>query len=142
METVWYEDKAVQLAERLAVCTEFYMLMGISAWSLVDAKGKPVPVSHSAIRERLFDSSEVVVVSEVAEEAYNPVVLLPLMERASTSSPPKPTDESTSPTSTPPKPQKPSRPSSTSTTQTAGTETITSLPVGGSSGSQNRASAA
>jgi hypothetical protein len=142
METVWYEDKAVQLAERLAVCTEFYMLMGISSWTLEDERGKPVPVSHSAIREMLFESSEVVRVSEVAEEAYNRVVLLPLMEGASISSPPRQTDELTSPKSEPTTPPKPSKPSSISTTRTGDIETITSLPVGGSSSSQSKASAA
>jgi hypothetical protein len=142
METVWYEDKAVQLAERLAVCTEFYMLMGITSWSLTDEKGKPIPVSHLAIRERLFESDEVVKVSEAAEEMYNRVVLLPLMEGASKSSRPTPTDELTSPKSEPTTPPKPSKPSSTTTSPTDGIETITSLPVGGSSSSQSRASAA
>lgn len=142
METIWYEDKAVQLAERLAVCTEFYMLMGISAWTLEDEKGKPVPVSHTAIRERLFESAEVVRVSEVAEEAYNRVVLLPLMEGASKFSPPTPTDELTSPTSEPTTLPKPSKPSSITTTRTGGTVTTTSSLDGDSSSSQSSRSAA
>lgn len=147
MTVVDTDDPQVRLAERLAICTEFYMLMGIESWTLVDAKGKPVEVSHQAIRDLVFTSPDVESVSEVAEELYNPVVLLPLVLRASASSLPTPTpspesDDSTSPTSDQTTPPKPLRPSSTSTIRTVATETTTSSPVGASSSSQSAASAA
>ncbi len=142
MTVVDTEDDAVRLAERLAICTEFYMLMGIERWTIVDERGKAVPVSHGAIREQLFTSVDVEAVSEAAEELYNSVVLLPLVLRASRSSPPMPTPESTSPTPTEPKPLRPLRRSSTTTTPTDGIETITSSPGGASNSSQSSVSAA
>lgn len=139
------EDDQIRLAQRYALFSEFYMLLGITSWTIVDAGGRPVPVSHQAIRDILFTSDEVLVVSEAAEEAYNAIVLYPLVERAEKvlhSSPPTPMDESISPTSTPPKPLRPSRPSLTSTTQTDDTATITSSLDGESSTSPSSVTAA
>lgn len=140
--TIVTEDDEIRLAQRLARFTEFYMLLGIVSWTLVDGKGKPIDVSHQAIRDYLFTSDQVEVVSEAAEELYNPVVLLPLMDRASTSSPGTPTPDSISPTSTPPSPLKPSRRSSTITTPTGGTETTSSSLDGVSNISPRSESAA
>lgn len=137
------DDEAVLTAQRLATCVEFYMLLGVASWTFVDEKGKPVPVSHKAIRERLFEAEDVESVSVIAEGRYNPVVLLPLVLGASRSSPPTPTDESTSaPTESPMNHPKPSKPSSTTTTRTDGTVTTMPLPAGGSSSSLKSVSAA
>jgi hypothetical protein len=137
------DDPRTRPAEILAVLCEFYMLYGIESWTLVDDKAKHIEVSHAAIRGRLFESPSVDEVSEAAEELYNPVVLLPLLVRASTSSPPTPTDESTSaPTASTPKHPKPSKPSSTTTTQTVGIETTSLSLVGVSNSSQSSESAA
>lgn len=138
------DDEEVRNAQLLATCTEFYMLLGITAWTFVDAKGKPLPVSHAAIREVLFTAEDVEAVSGVAETLYNPVVLLPLLNRASASSPPMPTNGSTSATLTDIRPRrpKPSKRSSTTTTRTVATETTSLSLVGGSSSSPNSVSAA
>jgi hypothetical protein len=108
------------MAEVLATLTEFYLLYCIESWSLVDEKGKPVPVSKEAIRERVLSNDEVA--SQLGDEAdalYSEAVLLPLVMGASRSSPPTPTNGSTSPTNgSGRKHRKPSRPSSTSITPT------------------------
>lgn len=140
------DDRQLEIAKQLAVCTELYMLMGISSWTFVDDKGKPLPVSHANIRD-LFERADVLDISREAERLYNPRVLLPLVRAASASSPPTPTPSpeagpSISAMSTPPRPLRPSKRSSTTTSRTAATETTTSSPDGGSSSSQNSASAA
>jgi len=141
------EDGPVESAEVLAVMTEWYLLLGIEAWTLVDDRGKPVPVTRPAIRERLLENDDayasVTDLADAADGMYMKLVLLPLLERASRSSPPTPTDASTSaPTALPPKRPKPSRPSSTTSTRTDGTAMTSTSPGGASSTSQNAASAA
>ena len=132
-------DDDATVGDSLAALTEGYMLRGISAWTLVDAKGKPIEVSITAIKGWLLSNMAVAMdVSATAEELYNPSVLLPLVARASTSSATGPTDDSTSaPTVLPRKPRKPSRPSSTSTTPTDDTATTSLSPAGGSRSSRN-----
>lgn len=143
METIDDADQTVKLARRLAICTEFYLLMGIESWTLRDAKGKPIEVSHHAIRTHLLESPEALPVYDKAEDLYNPVVLLPLMVGASKSSPPTPTDESTSQKKDSPlTPPRPLKRSSTSTTQTVGIETTSSSLGGVSNSSQSSQSAA
>lgn len=142
MTEVETEDPKVRFAERMAAVTEFYMLMGIEQWTLVDAHGKPVPVSHQAVRD-LWETVDVLPISEAAEDLYNPVVLLPLVKRASISSPPTPTDESISaPMDSEPKLPRPSKRSLTTTIPTDGTETTSLSLVGGSNTSQNSVTAA
>lgn len=129
--------------ELLAVLTEAYCLHCISAWTLVDEKGKAVPPSHAAIEAFLEEHDEQsLVVADAADVLYSPVVLLPLLKGASTSSPPTRTDAPTSPTKAGPTPlRKPSRRSSTSTTQTADTATTPRSPAGASRSSRSSASA-
>ena len=47
------EDPDSGAAEVLAAMSEHYMLEGISGWSLVDGKGKPVECDKPAIRRSL-----------------------------------------------------------------------------------------
>jgi hypothetical protein len=135
-------------AEILATLSEFYILMGVESWTFEDAEGKPLSVSKANIRSVLLESPDIDLAIEAADTLYNEAILLPLLNRASPSSPPTPTpsqepESSTSArTESPTKPQKQSRPSSTTTSPTDGTETTTLSLVGGSSSSQNSQSAA
>jgi hypothetical protein len=142
------DDPRTRPAEILAVLSEFYVLYGVTSWTLVDDKGKPLPVSHAAIRELLFESPDIDTIIDAADDLYNAAILLPLLVRASTSSPPKPTpkpDEASStsaPKDSTPKRPKPSKLSSTSTTQTVVTEATSLSLVGVSNGSLSSESAA
>lgn len=138
------EDPDISTADMLAVLTESYLLHGIEAWTLRDAKGQPIPVSKPAIRDYLLaDPVLAEPVADAADDLYNPVIVLPLVRRALASLQPSPTDESTSPTTTSRRKRpRPSKPSSTSTSQTAGTATISPLRAGGFSSSPNSATAA
>ena len=132
------EDGPADAAEILAVMTEWYCVLGIEAWTLVDAKGKPVPVSRSTIRELLLESEsaqeQASVIADAADGLYMAAVLLPLLGRASNSSPPTPTAPSTSaPKDSPAKPRRPSRPSSTTSIPTAAIVPTTSSRAGVSS---------
>jgi hypothetical protein len=138
------EDEQASIAEILAVLTENYLLFGVESWSLVDAKGKPVPVSRPAIREHLLSNPDVAMtVGDAADALYAESVMLPLLARAQRSSPPTPTDASTSRTTgrstTRPKP---SKPSSISTIPTAAIEATSVSLDGVSSSSQSSTSAA
>jgi hypothetical protein len=130
--------------DTLAVLSEGYLLRGIESWSLVDDKGKPLPITRANIRDGLLSHlDEAQVVSEAAENLYNPDVLLPLVRAAQGYSPPSQTDELTSATTDSPKrSRKRSLPSLTTTTPTDDIETITPLPAGDSNSSRNSASAA
>ena len=132
------EDGVTDSAEILAVMTEWYCLLGIEAWTLVDARNKPIEVTRPAIREHLLEDPaavmETMALADAADELYMPLVLLPLLARASKSSPPTPTPDSTSaPTDSPAKPRKRSRPSSTTSIPTAATGTTSTSPAGASS---------
>lgn len=135
------EDPDAGTAEILAALTETYLLGGIVAWSLVDAKGKPIEPSKPAIREHLLSRPDIaMVVGDAADELYSQAVLLPLLARAQSSSPPTPTAASTSAVTAPmPLRQRRSRPSSTTTTPTDGTETTSPSPAGASSSSPSLA---
>jgi hypothetical protein len=137
------EDGETSVAEVLAVLTENYLLFGIESWTLVDAKGKPVPVSKQSIRELLLSHPDVAMdVGDEADALYAESVMLPLLARAQRSLPPTPTDESTSPTtgSSTTRPKR-SKPSSISTIPTAGTVVTSSSLDGDSSSSQSSTSA-
>jgi hypothetical protein len=129
---VTLNDSDATPGEILATLTESYLLFGIERWTLVDEKGKPVPVSKAAIRERLLTNLEAaVVVGEEADGLYAEAVVLPLLLRASKSSPPSPTDGPTSATSgSRPRRPKPSSPSSTTTTPTGSIAATTRSPAG------------
>jgi hypothetical protein len=110
-----------ELAGRLA---EGYLLHGVESWSLVDESGQPVPVTEVTIRHRLLDDFSIAApVADAADGLYMAAVILPLVNRAQTSSPSTPTNGSTSrPRSGTSKRPKPSKRSSTTTTLTASTE--------------------
>lgn len=146
MQAVDDEDDQVRFARQLAAVTEFYMLLGISSWTLTDAKGKAMEPTRQAIRD-LFERADILVLSEAAERLYNPVVLLPLVNLASASMQPTPTpspesEPSTLVTSIRPSPLKPSKRSSTITSPTDATEMTSSSLDGASNSSQNSVSAA
>jgi hypothetical protein len=116
------------VAEILALLQEVYLLHCLEAWTLVevDAKGKrkPIEPERDAITAYLLSQPDVAIeVADVADELYSEAVLVPLVGRASNSSPTSPTESSTSqPTSDGPTPmRKPSKRSSTSTSRTGAT---------------------
>lgn len=126
------DDESGRAAEILARLSEGYLLFGIEAWTVVDDKGKPVPVGHTAIRELLLERWDAAtVVSDAADELYQGAILLPLLQKASNSSPPSPIDASTSPeTDSSSEPPMPSKPSLISTSPMDDTER-TSLSLAG-----------
>jgi len=128
------EDPDASVAEILATLSEQYLLFGVESWTLADAKGKPLPVSRAAIREHLLSRPDVaVIVADAADGLYAEAVVLPLLVRASTSSPPRPTDGSTSaPTGSETPRPKPSKRSSITTSPTAATATTMLSLAGGS----------
>ena len=135
------EDAGASSADILAVMTETYLLYGIESWSLVDAKGVPVPVTKTAIRETLMSRvNEALKVADSADVLYSDEVLLPLMATVSASSPPTPTDGSTSPTKpSSPESQRPSKPSSITSIPTAVIEPTSLSLAGDFSSSPNSA---
>jgi hypothetical protein len=138
------EEGGASVAEVLAVLTENYLLFGIETWTLVDAKAKPVPVSKAAIRELLLSHPDVAMdVGDEADELYAESVMLPLLQRASRSMPPTPTDGSTSQTtgSSTTRPKRSKR-SSISTIPTAATVVTSSSLDGDSNSSPSSTSAA
>lgn len=128
------EAGGMDAASILALMSEQYLLVGVEAWTLEDGKGKPIPVSRDTITEHLLSSAVAVAVAEQADELYGEKVVLPLLRRVWSSSPPGPTEGSTSAT-TPgsSRTRKPRSPSSTTSTQTAATETTSTSPAGASS---------
>jgi hypothetical protein len=139
------DDPDSRAAEVLAVLSEYYVLVGVERWTLLDAAGKRVEVSKSAIRKNIIDRPEIAApVVDAADELYSAAILLPLALKASRSSPPTPTTVSTSPkpAGTPRKARKPSKRSLTSTTPTDATETTSLLLVGDSNLSPSSESAA
>jgi hypothetical protein len=131
-----------------------YLEEGIEGWNLLDAEGKPIPVSTLTIREQFLDdftqADRATAIADAADDLYYEAVLAPLVNRLLESSPSTPTNGSTSQTpstetaptespSTPgsPKRRKPSKRSSTTTSQMGATVTISSPPVGAYSSSQS-----
>jgi hypothetical protein len=144
--TILYSDEPSATPERvLAVLAEAYVLYGVESWTLTDAKGKPVPFNPSTVRDHLMSDLEAAMtVADEADGLYAKVVLVPLLRKASTSSPPTPTTGTTSPSNgsqAEPR-RKLSRRSSTSTTRTGATATTSRSRAGGSNSSQNSATAA
>lgn len=127
------EDDDISSAEILAVLTEHYLVLGISSWSLVDAKGKKVEPSRAAIRQFIAEHpDEAMEIGDAADALYSAAVILPLVARAQRSSQPTPTTGSTSATTdSSPRPRKPSKPSSTTTTRMDATGTTSPLHAGG-----------
>lgn len=142
------EDEQIGSGEMLAILTEGYVLHGIEAWTVqgLDDKGRvfALPCTKTAIREKLLsDPLLAEPIGEAADELYAKAILLPLVARALTSSPPTPTPVPTSPTTPGSRRRpKPSRPSSITTIPMDGTATTTSLRAGDSSSSPSSATAA
>ena len=102
------------------VLSEQYLLVGVESWNLVGMDG-PIPVTPETIAEHLLsDFERGNVASNQADELYAERYILPLVQRATNSSPSTTTDESTSPTSDggTTEPPTPSEPSWTSHTPT------------------------
>lgn len=132
--------RAIGLADLQGVLLETYVLNCIDAWSLVDAEGKPVPPSRENVVAILLPAvDEAEKVGNAADDLYTEKVVLPLVVRVSSSSPPTPTPEPTSlPTNGSPtkRPPKLSKPSSTSSSQMVSTAPMAAAPAGASSFSQ------
>ena len=128
------QEGVEDVAEILASLTEVYLRVGIESWTLVDAKGKAVPVSRDAVRDFMDAHPDAATtIGDEADEKYSEAVITPLVVRASKSSPPMPTSGSISATNgSSPTPRKRSKPSSTTTTRTDGTGTTSPLLAGGS----------
>ena len=145
ISVVRLEDRQVDIEEILGRLTQAYVKYGVESWTIVDADGKPVPVNPGTVEDVLFaDITASMMVGDEADELYSGAILLPLLKRASMSSPDTLTpDETSPPTSSQgnPEPPTPLRPSSTGTTQTDDTETTSSSPDGVSSSSLSMASA-
>jgi hypothetical protein len=144
MTFVESDDESARAAEILATLVESYVLFGVKSWTLQDERGKPIPVGHTAIRDHLLSNMEAAsIVGDVADDLYKAVVLLPLVLKASRSSPPSQTNGSTSrPTALSQRRRRPSKRSSTSTSPTGGIETTSSSLDGVSNSSQSSVSAA
>ena len=141
--------------ETLAMLSEGYIVHGIAAWSFVDEKGKPLPVTRTNIRERVLEAPDLdtpMLLADAADDLYAEAVMRPLLGLASPSSPDTPTASSTSPepspsetaskSTSPISPLRQSKRSSTTTTPTDGTETTTASPDGDSKSSPSSVSAA
>ena len=138
------DDEKSRAAEVLAVLTEGYVLHGIEKWTLRDVSNKPVELKKSNIRRFILDRPDIYpAVVEAADGLYNEAVLLPLVARASSSTPTSPTTASTSPKrGGGPRRPGPSKRSSITTIQTGGTEMTSSSLAVDSSSSQTSESAA
>ena len=138
------DDPDSRAAEVLAALSEGYVLHGIERWTLRDASNKPLEPSKSAIRKYILNRPDIYPpVVEAADGLYHEAVLLPLVARASNSSPTSSTTGSTSPKrGGGAKRPGPSKRSSISTIPTGDTEMTSSSLVGDSSSLQTSESAA
>lgn len=129
------ENPDAGAADILALLTETYLLVGIEGWTLVNGRNDPLEVSRAAIRAFMDANPDTAMtIGDAADELYGPAVILPLLARAQTSSPPTPIDGSTSaPTAGSPRPRRPSKRSSISTIPTDVTATTSASPAGASS---------
>ena len=129
------DDPEATSADILALLTETELLVGISAWTITDAKGVRLEVTRTNIREVLLShADEAMIAGDAADELYTASVLLPLLAKASTFSPPMPIADSTSATTTSSRtnPTRSKR-SSITTIPTGATETTSPSLAGASS---------
>lgn len=128
-------DATASLASVTGFLIEAYLLHCIDSWTLQDEKGKALPVTRQNVRDHLlthYDEAEKV--GDAADDLYTDKVVLPLLNRASSSSPDTSTPGSTSATNgSGTRRLKPSKRSSTSTTPTVVTGPMAALPAGASS---------
>jgi len=141
---LYREDPEAGVPEVVAALVEAYIVNCITTWTLVDDKGKAVPVTKADIRSRLLTHFEAAtIVGNAGDDLYSERVTAPLLARASTSSQPTQTDALTSAPSGPgTTPQKPSKRSSTTSSLTVVTGSTASSPSGGSNSLPSSASAA
>ena len=85
------------LPDATAGLAQVYLEYGIVAWTFVDAKGQPRPVTPETIAELLPWDEGGMEVGERADELYSDRVFAPLARRSARSSPPGPTAPPTSP---------------------------------------------
>jgi hypothetical protein len=135
---LYVEDPGAGFGDILATLSEQYILHGVESWTIwgeTDGKLGPLPVTKPNVRAHLLaDPNLAEAVSDAADALYAPLVILPLLTRASASSPPTPTDAPTSVKKpSPQRPRRRSKPSSTSTSPMDGIEVTMSLPDGVSS---------
>ena len=140
-------EDATNIGDVMATLTEGYLIYGIASWTLVDDKGKPLPVSRVNIAERILsDIATASIIGDNADEVFGEKVVLPLLNRAGTSSPPSPTAPTSAPsaasTASSVRPPRRSKPSSITTIPTDDTETTSTSLAGVSNSSQSSASAA
>jgi hypothetical protein len=128
------QRKGIDQAELVGVLAEAYLLHGVESWTFVDDRDSPVVVTPEAIRAILLsDFALSAELADTADDLYNAAVILPLVNRASRSSPTSQTGGSTSrPSAGTPRSRKRPKRSSTSTTPTGDIETTSSSPAGGS----------
>lgn len=139
IESIRSAENRLDQADIVGILNEGYLLYGISAWTLTDARGRALEPSKENIRTHLLSDFAISApIAEAADDLYPAAAIDPLVRRASMSSPATPTNDSTSPPPTT-LPQKPSRRSSTTTSPTGATEAIGSSPDGGSSSSPSLA---
>lgn len=121
---LYAEEPDADIADVMAVLTDSYLTRGIESWTLRDTDNKPLPASRANIRAVLMAHQEAAeMVGDAADELYQAAVMLPLLRKASGSSPATPTGASTSPpTGSSTTPPKRSKRSSTSTSLTVVTE--------------------
>lgn len=133
------DEPGIGDADILAALTERYLFCGIESWTLVDERGKPLPVTRANILDRLLSRPMVAMtVGDEADGLYTEAVVLPLLARRSTSSPGSPTADTTSvPSGSSMSPRTRRSPSSTTSTPTDGIETISALPAGDFNSSPN-----
>jgi hypothetical protein len=107
-------------AEVIGLMLEVYVRHGVAEWTLHDAEGEPIEVTRKAIQERPLDDLDTgLIVGDVADGLYSPVVVAPLVAAASKSSQAMPAELPTSAmTASSPSPRKRPKRSSTSTTLT------------------------
>lgn len=143
VSTLRLEVEDPSSAEILAALTEAYVLYGITDWSVLDERGKPLPCTRANITARLLSNLDAAMtVADQADDLYQAVVLLPLLKAGLKSSETSQTTDSTSPsTSSPPAPPTPLKRSSTTRSRTADTETTSESPDGGSNSLPSLASA-
>jgi hypothetical protein len=140
------EEREPHAEEILARLTEAYVRYGITAWTLLDPDGKPIPVTPATVDQFVLSNIPAAsVIGDEADEMYSRTILLPLVKRASASSPSTPTpDETSATTSSPenPEPPTPLRRSSTTTTPTDDTVRTSPRRGGGSKSSRSSESVA
>jgi hypothetical protein len=132
-------DPDVSIGEILATLTTGYIVHGVTGWSLVDAKGKPLDCTRANIRAVLLANDEAAdLVGDAADELYAGKVMLPLLRGVSTSSPVTPTaSRSSTRKDSGPSNRRQSSPSSISTIPTAAITTTSKSRGGDSRSSQS-----